>query len=118
MNSAPGHWNSKLYQESHSFVWQYGQDVLKLLAPQAGERILDLGCGTGQLTADIARSGAEVLGVDYSAEMIAGARKNFPAIRFEVAEASCLGFEEAFDAVFSNAVLHWVRDHLGATASI
>lgn len=118
MSSQPDHWNYALYQSNYSFVWQYGQDVLKLLAPQAGERILDIGCGTGQLTADIAESRADVLGVDYSADMIATARKNFPELRLEVAEASCLPFTNEFDAVFSNAVLHWVRDHLGATASI
>ncbi len=118
MSSQPQHWNSELYQGSYSFVWQYGQDVLTLLAPRPGERILDLGCGTAQLTGDIAKSGAEVLGVDYSPDMIATARKNYPNLRFEVAEASRLPFVNEFDAVFSNAVLHWVRDHLGATESV
>jgi SAM-dependent methyltransferase len=112
------HWNSALYQDNYSFVWQYGQAVLKLLAPQAGESILDIGCGTGQLTADIAKTGAEVVGVDYSPDMIATARKNYPELRFEVAEASQLPFVNEFDAVFSNAVLHWVRDQIGVVNSV
>jgi trans-aconitate 2-methyltransferase len=111
-------WNSELYQESHSFVWQYGRDLLQLLAPQPGERILDVGCGTGQLTAAIASSGAEVVGVDHSEEMILAARKNFPNLYFEVADAARLRFSIEFDAVFSNAALHWVRDQIGAIASI
>jgi trans-aconitate 2-methyltransferase len=118
MSSQPHPWNPELYQGNHSFVWNYGQDVLKLLAPQAGERILDLGCGTGQLTAEIARSGAEVVGVDSSPDMIRSAGNTYPDLRFEVAEASCLSFSNEFDAVFSNAVLHWVRDQLGAASSV
>ena len=65
-------WNANLYDAKHDFVWKYGSDVVSLLAPQPGERILDLGCGTGHLTAQIAESGAQVVGVDCSAEMIAG----------------------------------------------
>jgi trans-aconitate methyltransferase len=118
MSSEPQHWDSELYQGSYSFVLRYGQDLLKVLDPKPDERIVDVGCGTGQLTADIAGSGAQVVGVDYSPDMIATARKNYPNLRFEVAEASRLPFADEFDAVFSNAVLHWVRDHLGATASI
>ncbi len=118
MVSQPLHWNADFYQDNYSFVWHYGQDVVKLLAPQPGERILDVGCGTGQLTADIAKSGAEVMGIDYSPGMIATARKNCPELRFEVADAAQLPFENEFDAVFSNAVLHWVRDQPGVVASV
>jgi SAM-dependent methyltransferase len=89
-------WNSELYQSSHAFVWQFGRDLLNMLAPKAGERILDVGCGTGQLTADIANSGAAVVGIDLSAEMIAAASANFPQLRFEVADIAaaerCIGF--------------------------
>ena len=101
-------WNPDLYQASHGFVWQYGRGLVELLAPQPGERILDAGCGTGQLTAEIARSGAQVVGVDRSETMVREARHNFPEIRFEARDLCALDFHEEFDAVFSNAVLHWV----------
>lgn len=111
-------WNPELYQSNHSWAWEYGRDLLQLLAPTRGERILDVGCGTGQLTYEIAASGAETVGVDASAEMIAAARENFPEVRFEVCDAAGMPFENEFDAVFSNAALHWVADQKGAIASI
>src|ERR1700740_1886109 len=103
MSSKPDSWNSELYQSSHSFVWQYGRDLLVLLNAKPGERILDVGCGTGQLTAEIARFGAEVVGIDASPEMIATARETFPHVRFEVADAANLTYAEEFDVVISNA---------------
>ena len=103
-------WDAGFYDRSHSYVWQYGADLLPLLAPQAGERILDAGCGTGQLTARIAEAGAEVDGVDHSADMIAQARAAFPALRFDVADLTSFTAPKPYDAIFSNAVLHWIRD--------
>ena len=111
-------WNPSLYQSSHSFVWEYGKGLVELLAPQAGERVLDVGCGTGQLTAEIARAGAEVVGIDNSPAMIEQARGNFPGLRFEVADVTGMPYREEFDAVFSNAVLHWVRDAEAAAGAI
>jgi trans-aconitate methyltransferase len=111
-------WNSELYQSSHAFVWQFGRDLLTMLAPRPGERILDVGCGTGQLTADIANSGAEVVGLDLSAEMIAAAEANFPKLRFEVADIAAASYHGEFDAVFSNAALHWVRNQDAAINAI
>lgn len=107
-------WNSGLYQDKHAFVFKYGEDVLQLLAPQPGERILDVGCGTGHLTDLIAKAGATALGIDYSAEMIAAAALSFPDVKFKVADAADFSFSEPFDAIFSNAALHWVRDAEGA----
>jgi trans-aconitate methyltransferase len=103
-------WNANLYNAKHDFVWKFGSDVVSLLAPQAGERILDLGCGTGHLTAQIAESGAKVMGVDRSAEMVAAAQAAYPKLKFEVVDARKLSFEERFDAVFSNATLHWIHE--------
>ena len=111
-------WNAGLYQQSHGFVWEYGRDVLGLLDPRAGERILDVGCGTGQLTAEVVRAGAEAVGVDRSPAMIAEARKNFPGIEFAVHDFCALPFHEEFDAVFSNAALHWVQRAEEAAASM
>ena len=103
-------WNTALYEQQHAFVWQYGESLLKLLAPQVGERILDLGCGTGQLTEKIAESGAFVYGIDSSFSMIAKARSNYPQLDFAVADARNFQVEQLFDAVFSNAVLHWIKE--------
>ncbi|MFN0088425.1 MAG: class I SAM-dependent methyltransferase [Blastocatellia bacterium] len=102
-------WDSSLYDQKHSFVTRYGEGVLALLAPAAGERILDVGCGTGHLTDLISRSGAIVTGIDNSTEMIATAHAAYPAIEFVVADASEFSFDRPFDAIFSNAALHWVH---------
>ena len=102
-------WDASRYDRAHSFVWERGRGVVELLAPAPGERVLDLGCGTGHLTALIAESGAEVVGIDSSEDMVGVASGNYPNIRFEVADARSLPFDAEFDAVFSNAVLHWVR---------
>jgi len=101
-------WNAELYEQKHAFVWQYGTDLVKLLSPQPGELILDLGCGTGHLTAQIADAGAHVVGMDNAPSMIEQARANFPSLRFELADALDFHFAVPFDAVFSNAVLHWI----------
>jgi len=105
-----GEWNAKLYDAKHDFVWKYGSDVVSLLDPQAGESILDLGCGTGHLTAQIAEFGARVTGVDRSVEMVAAARLAYPNLKFEIADARILPFHGEFDAVFSNATLHWIHE--------
>jgi trans-aconitate 2-methyltransferase len=102
-------WDADLYDRSHSFVWKHGAALLDLLAPQPGERVLDLGCGTGHLTAQLAAAGAAVLGIDSAPAMIEQARRAYPALRFEVADARDFAFQQPFDAVFSNAALHWVR---------
>ncbi len=101
-------WDAKLYDDKHAFVWEKAKGVVELLSPRAGERILDLGCGTGRLTAEIAATGADVIGIDRSPEMISEARAQFRDLHFEVADARHLHFERQFDAVFSNAVLHWI----------
>ncbi|MGP0076101.1 MAG: class I SAM-dependent methyltransferase [Bryobacteraceae bacterium] len=111
-------WDAARYQDKHSFVWRYGASLVELLDPQPGERILDVGCGTGQLTAEIARRSAQVVGLDNSAEMLADARKSFPELALVQGDAAHFDFPEPFDAVFSNAVLHWVKDADGAIASI
>src|SRR3954453_7905489 len=101
-------WNSSLYDQAHLFVWKLATDLLPLLDAKAGERIVDLGCGTGHLTAQRARTGARVVGIDSSAEMISQARLTYPDIEFRVGDARSFTVEQAVDAVFSNAALHWV----------
>jgi trans-aconitate 2-methyltransferase len=111
-------WNATLYENKHSFVWQYGTDLIDLLSPRTGEKILDLGCGTGQLTDIIAATGAEVVGIDRSPAMIAKAKENYPDIQFLVADGANFSFPEPFDAIFSNAALHWIKPPEAAIACI
>ncbi|MGI4022808.1 MAG: class I SAM-dependent methyltransferase [Janthinobacterium lividum] len=102
-------WNAELYDQKHDFVFKYGENFLQILEPKAGEHILDLGCGSGYLTDTIRQEGAEVLGVDSSAEMIEKAKNNYPKTEFKIADATDLGYDASFNAVFSNAVLHWIK---------
>jgi len=103
-------WDSSLYDDRHSFVWKKGADLIELVAIAPGERVLDLGCGTGHLTAKIADLGAEVIGLDSSPSMIAQARQNYPKLKFILADARDFSFETPFDVVFSNAALHWIPE--------
>jgi trans-aconitate methyltransferase len=109
-------WNPTVYAEIGAFVPTLGAGVLVWLAPQPGERILDLGCGDGQLTAKIADAGAVVVGVDASAAMVEGALRR--GIDARVCNAEALPFVSEFDAVFSNAALHWVRDQDAMLAGV
>ncbi|MEH7095307.1 methyltransferase domain-containing protein [Neobacillus vireti] len=102
-------WNANLYDSKHSFVSMYGESLIELLAPQKGEKVLDLGCGTGDLAKKLADFGAEITGVDKSAKMIEQARSKYPTIEFLVQDATELAFQHEFDAVFSNAALHWIK---------
>lgn len=99
-------WNPQAYAASARYVTDLGWPVVELLAPRPGERVLDLGCGDGPLTARIAALGCTVVGVDSSAEMVAAARRL--GLDARVADAEDLAFDAEFDAVFSNAALHWM----------
>ncbi len=103
---ASQHWNASQYADNARFVTELGMPVVELLAPRPGERILDLGCGDGPLTARLAALGCDVVGVDGSAAMIAAARALGLDARVMDGEALC--FDGEFDAVFSNAALHWM----------
>ena len=111
-------WNAELYDDKHAFVFQYGENVLELLNAKPGEHILDLGCGTGHLTNQIQQLGAVVTGIDSSAEMIKQAQANFPDGNFGVANETNFYFAEQFDAIFSNAVLHWIKDQVSLVKNV
>lgn len=101
-------WNAAQYATNARFVSDLGRGVLDLLDPQPGERILDLGCGDGALTAELVQRGAQVVGVDASPDMIRAAQNRGLDARVMPGEA--LTFEQEFDAVFSNAALHWMLE--------
>lgn len=100
-------WDPERYARNARFVADLGATLVELLAPRPGEAILDLGCGDGALTEALVARGALVVGVDGSAEQVAAARAR--GLDARQADGEALDFEAAFDAVFSNAALHWMR---------
>ncbi|HWE49757.1 MAG TPA: class I SAM-dependent methyltransferase [Bryobacteraceae bacterium] len=106
--SATQNWSAAGYAANAHFVPALGQPVLELLEPRACERILDLGCGDGTLTEKLIAAGAQVIGIDSSPDMIAAARAR--GIDAREMDARALPFAGEFDAVFTNAALHWIRD--------
>jgi len=110
-------WDPLAYEDNGAFVHGLAGGVLEWLAAQPGESILDLGCGDGQLTQRIAASGARITGVDASPEMVAAARAR--GVAADQAKAESLPYSDgAFDAVFSNAALHWVGDQNAMLAEV
>jgi trans-aconitate methyltransferase len=109
-------WTSHTYRVNAAYVPALGAAVLQMLNPRAGERILDVGCGDGSLTEKIVAAGATVVGVDASDAMVAAARER--GLDARMIDAERLSFEHEFDAVFSNAALHWVRDHDAMLAGV
>lgn len=95
-------WNSALYDQKHDFVAKYGEGLLTFLPENPAQDILDLGCGTGTLTA----RGSRVIGVDGARPMVERARAQYPELTFEVCDAPALPFEGEFDVVF-----HWTADY-------
>jgi len=109
----PRAFDPETYEDAQAFVMDYGRDLLALLDPQPGERILDLGCGTGHVTADIAEAvgtAGDVVGIDASPAMVERAREAHPDLEIRHADATDFAVEAPFDAVYSNAALHWIAD--------
>ncbi|MBX5449057.1 class I SAM-dependent methyltransferase [Thermogemmatispora sp.] len=113
-----GDWDAALYDAKHAFVFAYGSSLVELLAPRSGELILDVGCGTGHLTATIAHCGAQVVGLDLSPAMIEAARQHYPTLEWHVGDIRTFSYPQPFDAVFSNAALHWIPDAEGVAKAL
>lgn len=109
-------WFADSYDRHARFVSDLGGEILGWLAPAEGERVLDLGCGDGRLTKRIADAGATVIGVDMSANLLAAARDLGLDVR--EMDGQALTFHSEFDAVFSNAALHWMRDAEAVVAGV
>lgn len=103
------YWNPDLYDNKHSFVSDYGSDLIDLLSPKQNEKILDLGCGTGDLANQIYKACPNVIGIDKSYQMIHQASKKYPDISFLVGDIIHLDYTQTFNAIFSNAMIHWVK---------
>ena len=104
-------WDASAYDRRHGFVAEYGRALLELVPDDPALSVLDLGCGTGTLTVQLAANGRRVVGADSSPEMIERARAQYPGIDFRVCDALALPFDGEFGAVFSNAVFHWIGNH-------
>jgi trans-aconitate methyltransferase len=100
-------WDPDRYETNARFVSDLGAPVVELLSPRSGERVLDLGCGDGALTRRLVDLGCEVIGVDASAELVEAARGR--GVDARVGSGEKLAFSHEFDAVFSNAALHWMK---------
>ncbi|HEX7445069.1 MAG TPA: methyltransferase domain-containing protein, partial [Methanothrix sp.] len=111
-------WDPKVYEKSSSAQQKWAEELLSRISIRGGERILDIGCGDGKITAKVAKlvpRGA-VMGLDNSREMVSFARDRFPLeswpnLKFQYGDASKLEYEDEFDLILSFACLHWVQDH-------
>ncbi|MCI8804421.1 MAG: class I SAM-dependent methyltransferase [Clostridiales bacterium] len=101
-------WKSEEYKENFSFVHEYGEDVLKLLKIDENSLVIDLGCGNGALTKKLSEICGGVIGIDSSEEMLKTAKKSYPNLTFIREDALNFNLEKKADAVFSNAVFHWI----------
>lgn len=101
-------WDPDRYQRNAAFVAELGMPVVDLLAPKAGERILDLGCGDGALTEKLRDLGGMVVGVDGAVGQVTAARAR--GLDAHVIDGQQLSYRTEFDAVFSNAALHWMKN--------
>jgi len=102
-------WNANQYVDNASFVAELGNPVVSLLNPNKGQRILDLGCGDGALTVEIEKRCMQVIGVDFSESMIKKVVER--GLSAQVCSGEAMTFSNEFDAVFSNAALHWMKDY-------
>lgn len=111
-------WDGELYRNTCSFVSEFGKDLIEWLDPVPGERILDVGCGTGELTSKLSNKGCEVVGLDSSGDMLGEAREKEPQPSYVHESITDYRSSSEFDAAISNAALHWITDPGDALESV
>jgi len=118
-------WNAEVYKESSHEQFKWGLELLDKLGLKDNESVLDIGCGDGKLTIEIAKRvpNGHVVGIDNSEEMISFAKKNFPKdsypnVDWRLMDATKIDFDDEFDAAYSNAVLHWIKDHIAVLRGV
>lgn len=109
-------WSPDLYDSHHRYVSRYGKELVELLKPMPEEMVLDIGCGTADLSHLITLEGAYVVGIDSNQQMLISGREKFPDLDLRCMKAEEMVFDQEFDAVFSNAVFHWI-EHLDLVAA-
>ncbi|NLE43690.1 MAG: methyltransferase domain-containing protein [Chloroflexi bacterium] len=125
MSNPPYRWNATDYARNSSAQFSWAQELIAKLHLRGNESVLDIGCGDGKITAMLARRAphGRVVGIDSSAGMVALASRDYCGercrnLRFEMLDARAMRFDNEFDVVFSNATLHWVRDHVAVLRGI
>jgi len=122
MNKVHDKWDAKDYSINSSAQESWANELIDKLAMQGEEHVLDIGCGDGKVTSSIAKrnTGGTVVGIDRSSDMIelAQAQFNLPNLSFHIMDATAISMVEKFDVAFSNAVLHWVKDHKAVLVSL
>ncbi|MGN1202756.1 MAG: class I SAM-dependent methyltransferase [Eubacterium sp.] len=104
-------WNSDNYTDNFQFVYKYGEDLIDFLTVPKGSFVVDLGCGNGALTQKLQEKGFQTLGIDASASMLEKASETYPMLDFRLDDACNFKLKEKADAIFSNAVFHWIDNH-------
>ncbi len=117
MANSPYNWNAQDYAQNSQNQFQWAKELIPKLKLQGNETLLDIGCGDGKITAELARClpSGRAVGVDSSEKMINLAKttfpqKDYPNLSFQVMDARKLTFQGEFDIAFSNAALHWIVD--------
>ncbi len=112
-------WDSKLYDNAQAYVSEYGKELISFIPQKENQKILDLGCGTGDLTNQIYKNfKCNIIGSDNSTEMIENSKVKYPNLNFEIFDACKIPFQNEFDIIFSNAVFHWILNQTQLHKSI
>lgn len=104
-------WNSDNYTDNFQFVYKYGEELIDFITVEKGSFVVDLGCGTASITEKLSEKGFEILGIDASETMLEKAKNLYPQLNFKLDDACSFKLDKKADAVFSNAVFHWIDNH-------